>query len=97
MDAAEESYTVRGGFWLMEVCRDINNYNKDMLSTYVESHRLHLIHSSQALHELETVIPLFSNQEIGIPLTKVTLGNLGLTPRIFLSRLKSRIHILFQL
>ena len=56
----------------MEVCRGINNYNKDMMSTYFESHRLPLIHSSQALHELETVIPLFSNQEIGIPLTKAT-------------------------
>lgn len=76
----------------MEVCYDIDNYNKDMLSTYFESHRLHLIHSSQALHELETVIPLFSNQEIGMPLPKVTVGNPGLTPRIFVSRLKSRTH-----
>ena len=53
---------------------DVNNYTEGALSTHYASHRLRPIDSSQPPHELGTVIPLFSNQEIGAPLAKVTAG-----------------------
>lgn len=53
---------------------DVTNYTEDALSTHYESHRLRPIHSSQPPQELGTVIPLFSHQEIGAPLAKVTAG-----------------------